>query len=347
MNHSRQSARHLRLRIRLVAGLLAVGTGFGALAVVPHSSGATQSVNGLSSQLQNQRATERKLAASVSGLSTLIDRLSGQVVVIERHRAAVESELSSDQVTLAGVQSKLTAERALRVRLIARLGRAMRILDAQLVATYETDPPDVISVVLKAHGFADMLDQLTFLRDAKQRQQDVIAATRRAKATAVAATRKLASLESHDQAVTEVVAAQARAVTGISVLLESRQATLETARSARLAELHATRAKTGDLQRQLTRLQAELASQADQAYGSWAIPAAIVMCESGGQNLPPNSAGASGYYQFLPSTWKGEGGDTPAAYLAPKSEQDRLAAKLWNGGRGASNWDCAAIVGIG
>jgi hypothetical protein len=347
MNHSRQSARHLRLRIRLAGGLLAVGTGFGALAVVPHSSGATQSVNGLSSQLHNQRATERKLAASVSGLSTLIDRLSGQVAVIERHRAAVESELSSDQVTLAGVQSKLTAERALRVRLIARLGRAMRILDAQLVATYETDPPDVISVVLKAHGFADMLDQLTFLRDAKQRQQDVIAATRRAKATAVAATRKLASLESHDQAVTEVVAAQARAVTGISVLLESRQATLETARSARLAELHATRARTGDLQRQLTRLQAELASQADQAYGSWAIPAAIVMCESGGQNLPPNSAGASGYYQFLPSTWKGEGGDTPAAYLAPKSEQDRLAAKLWNGGRGASNWDCAAIVGIG
>src|SRR5438105_15709029 len=33
------------------------------------------------------------------------------------------------------------------------------------------------------------------------------------------------------------------------------------------------------------------------AYGRWAIPAAIVMCESGGRNLPPNGAGASGYYQ--------------------------------------------------
>jgi hypothetical protein len=301
----------------------------------------------LSSQLQSQRATEQRLAASVGGLSTLIAGLSNQVAVIERHRAAVESELSADQVTLAGVQARLAAERTLRVRLIARLGRAMRILDAQLVASYETDPPDVISVVLKSHGFADMLDQLTFLRDAKQRQQDVIAATRRAKAAAAAAATELASLESHDQAVTAVVAAQAQAVTGISDLLQSRESTLETARSVRVAELHATRAKTGDLQRELTKLQAELASQADQAYGSWAIPAAIVMCESGGQNLPPNSAGASGYYQFLPSTWTGEGGDTPAAYLAPKSEQDRLAAKLWDGGRGASNWDCAAIVGIG
>jgi septal ring factor EnvC (AmiA/AmiB activator) len=347
MNTPEPRGRRRRLKIRLVGGFVALVSGLGGLAATPGPSGATPSVSGLSSALQSQRATARRLAAGVSGLSTLIDRLSGQVAVIERHRAAVESELSSDQVTLAGVQARLAAERALRVRLIARLARAMRILDAQLVAGYETDPPDVISVVLEAHGFADMLDELTFLRDAKQRQQDVISATRTAKAAAVAATRRLASLETHDQAVTTAVAAQARAVSGISALLQSREATLETARAARLAELHATRARAGSLQQALTRLQAELAREADQAFGSWAIPAAIVMCESGGQNLPPNSAGASGYYQFLPSTWHGEGGDTPAAYLAPKSEQDRLAAKLWNGGRGASNWDCAAIVGIG
>jgi len=78
----------------------------------------------------------------------------------------------------------------------------------------------------------------------------------------------------------------------------------------------------------------------------WAIPYAVVLCESGGQNLPPNSASASGYYQIEAATWKGAGGSGPAAYLAPKSEQDAIAAKLWNGGRGASNWTCAGIVGI-
>ena len=69
--------------------------------------------------------------------------------------------------------------------------------------------------------------------------------------------------------------------------------------------------------------------------GPWAIPWPIVQCESGGQNLPPNTAGASGYYQMLPSTWKGLGGSTPAAYQASKAEQDRLAARLWAGRRGA------------
>jgi Transglycosylase-like domain len=71
-----------------------------------------------------------------------------------------------------------------------------------------------------------------------------------------------------------------------------------------------------------------------------------VLCESGGQNLPPNSAGASGYYQIIPSTWTGFGGTGPAAYLASKSEQDAVATRIWRGGAGASNWVCAGIVGI-
>ncbi len=80
--------------------------------------------------------------------------------------------------------------------------------------------------------------------------------------------------------------------------------------------------------------------------GGWSIPYAVVLCESGGQNLPPNGAGASGYYQIEPATWKGFGGSGPAAYLASKAEQDTVAAKIWNGGAGASNWTCARIVGI-
>jgi hypothetical protein len=82
------------------------------------------------------------------------------------------------------------------------------------------------------------------------------------------------------------------------------------------------------------------------ASGGWAIPYAIVLCESGGQNLPPNSAGASGYYQIMPATWKLYGGSGSAAYLASKSEQDAVASRIWNGGAGASNWVCAGIVGI-
>jgi hypothetical protein len=128
----------------------------------------------------------------------------------------------------------------------------------------------------------------------------------------------------------------------MDALLSSRRAALQTARDAQAAALHSARARGAQLQKLLNHLEAQQGT----AYGNWAIPAAIVMCESGGQDLPPNSAGASGYYQFMPATWRGLGGSTPNAYQAPKSEQDRLAAKLWNGGAGAGNWVCAGIVGI-
>ncbi len=85
-------------------------------------------------------------------------------------------------------------------------------------------------------------------------------------------------------------------------------------------------------------------------FGNWAIPAPIVMCESGGQNLPPNGAGASGYYQILGpgSTWSAYGGDAYAseAYLASKQAQDTVASRIWAGGSGASQWVCAGLTGF-
>lgn len=66
------------------------------------------------------------------------------------------------------------------------------------------------------------------------------------------------------------------------------------------------------------------------------------MCESGGQNLAPNGAGASGYFQIIPETWASYGGRqyAPEAYEASKEQQSVIAARIWDGGRGASQWVC-------
>ncbi|MDA0136304.1 transglycosylase family protein, partial [Solirubrobacter deserti] len=118
-------------------------------------------------------------------------------------------------------------------------------------------------------------------------------------------------------------------------------------RAARLAALDRTRSGRRRAERELSRLLAARARAARTSSGPggpWAIPWAIVQCESGGENLPPNHAGASGYYQFMPDTWRGLGGSTPHAYQASKAEQDRLAARLWAGGAGRHNWVCADLV---
>lgn len=88
---------------------------------------------------------------------------------------------------------------------------------------------------------------------------------------------------------------------------------------------------------------ARAAAAAGARYGGWAIPEYVVQCESGGQNLSPNSAGASGYYQIIPSTWLAYGGGQYAAsaYQATPQEQAVIAARIWDGGAGASQWVCA------
>lgn len=75
------------------------------------------------------------------------------------------------------------------------------------------------------------------------------------------------------------------------------------------------------------------------AGGRYAIPAGIVMCESGGDYGAYNpSSGAGGAYQILPSTWDAYGG-TGSPQTASPAEQDRIAERVWKGqGRGA--WVC-------
>jgi len=284
------------------------------------------------------------LAASVRSLSRLISRLDAQVKLISGREAQIASELAGDRASLATVQLDVARQRRLISASTHHLQLARSALGRQLRSGYESDPPDVVSVVLDSHGFGDLLDRLDSLRLVEQRQQQAIAKATSAKALADAAASRLGLLEQRDRTTTAEAAVRAGAIASISRLLAARQAVLHSARAARLLALRSNNAQSRRLVHALAKLQATAFVSGGGAGGPWAIPTAIVMCESGGQNLPPNSAGASGYYQFLPSTWTGLGGSTPAAYLAGRAEQDRLAAKLWDGGRGASNWVCAGIV---
>jgi hypothetical protein len=77
------------------------------------------------------------------------------------------------------------------------------------------------------------------------------------------------------------------------------------------------------------------------ASRAWVIPERVVRCESSEQNLPPNEAGAAGYYQITPESWADAGGPPPDdASKHSKLEQDLVAARLWARGAGAARWVC-------
>ncbi len=347
-----------RFRIGFAASL-AAALAVCALAVLPVTSDAQPSLNQLGQQLSAQHARQQQLQASLGSLSGLISSLSGQIDLVRSREAAVQADLDRDRSALAQAQVALAHERSLLAQLRRQLAFARQLLAKQLVSHYESDSPDLVSVVLESSGFADLLERVTFLRDAERQQQRIITITTEAKRKADAAARRLAQLEQTDRRLTADATVRERALSGMRALLENKQAALQQAESVQRAALGASQAKASQLQGEISRIQAQQAAAAQQQAqsaasagpalgpsGGWAIPYAIVLCESGGQNLPPNSAGASGYYQIIPGTWAANGGTGPAAYLASKAEQDAVASRIWDGGRGASAWVCASIVGI-
>jgi septal ring factor EnvC (AmiA/AmiB activator) len=366
---------NLRRRSPTLRSVALAVAGFAVLAaLVAVHPAAGADLNQLGAQLNSQRARQQNLSVSVGRLSGLIASLNSQISLVQSRESAVRAELAHDRSVLASTQASLRRERAQLVLLRARLARAQMVLARQLVSSYEGSRPDLVGVVLSAHGFKDLLETFDFLSRAEQQQQAIITVTRQLKAQADSAAQRFARLEASDRQIAQAAALRARALAGMNGLLQSRQGALAQARAAQADALAATRARAGALQSQISRIRAQQAAAVRAAAvaaagaaatpagsssstptssgpalgpsGGWAIPYAIVLCESGGQNLSPNSAGASGYYQILASTWKLYGGSGPAAYLASKAEQDAVASRIWNGGSGASQWVCAGIVGI-
>lgn len=330
--------------VAAVTLLAAIVAGW-ALVVSPAGG---QDAGQLQNSIDNSRGREQSLAGAAAKLGRLEQGAARAVAILERRVAAVQADLTKAETILAETRTRRKAAQARTLRLRKRLKQSRRQLARLLRERYAGGKPDIVTVVLTADGFAQLLETVDFIKRIQKQNERILGTVRVARRQAISQRRVLARLAVKRRAAEEIVQRRHDALASIAAGLEARRAALAQARAARLAALSTSRTKRRRAQKALNKLLAQQNRYNSQAGpgGPWSIPWAIVQCESGGQNLPPNSAGASGYYQFLPSTWKGLGGSTPNAYQASKAEQDRLAAKLWNGGKGAGNWVCAGIVGI-
>jgi peptidoglycan hydrolase CwlO-like protein len=305
----------------------------------------------LRSQAERQRAREQSLRGDVAQLGLTIGRLERQITVLQNRQAAVQADLDADQARLDRVQAALRGQRARLARLRARLAQARKVLADRLVALYKSPEPQLVSIVMASRSFADLLDRAAFLRRVQNQDTRIIDRVREARGEARRAVVRLSRDEQRQGRLVAVVRARRDAVASMAAAARSRQGALVRTRAIRAAALAATRANRVRVESRIAQLEAAAAARAAAAASGdgpgapWAIPWPIVQCESGGQNLPPNSAGASGYYQILRATWRLYGGSGTDAYKASKAEQDGVAARIWDHGRGRDAWVCAALVG--
>jgi hypothetical protein len=330
----------------LLLALLVPLVAAGALwALLPLGAGA-RSADDLRSRIEDQRNREGSLAADAETFGRLERKFARDVAIIQGRLDEVQAELDRRLALLATARGQLAAQRLRHARMVLRLRRSRDILARRLVAVYQNGDPDLASFVLGATSFADLLERTDFLRRVNRQDTRVINLVTSARNAARRSAGRLRVLVGRRQSAASAVMKQRNALASMREGLAARRDSYGRAKRARLASLQSTRSGRKRLQGELDKLLAEQARAGGTVgpSGSWAIPWSVVQCESGGQNMPPNWAGASGYYQIIPSTWALFGGNGPAAYLASRSEQDRVATAIWNGGAGASNWDCWKLL---
>jgi predicted nucleic acid-binding Zn-ribbon protein len=335
---SRSNSFRARAAVALVAMI-----GAGGAVVAAGASG--QTVGELNSKLAAAHAQADQLGAAIQARTQELAAARQQAAAAAAREAQLTSLLAVGEQRAAELQTKVDSAQGRLDRRRTQLRGALRTLSARLVAIYEGNSPDPVEVLLSAHGFDDLATRAALLRRI-QRSDDELASRVRTLKGEVAA--ELAAVQTaHAQAVAynQRLAAARSQIDAVRARAESQAAALDAARQSEQGALASLQAQVQTWQREVEQAQQVSAAQAQQTVtswvGKWAIPAYIVMCESGGNFRAVNpSSGAGGAYQILPSTWRLYGG-TGLPEDASPAEQSRIAAQIWaDSGSGA--WQCAS-----
>jgi murein DD-endopeptidase MepM/ murein hydrolase activator NlpD len=229
-----------------------------------------------------QAASTGQLQQRIGAGQNRVSSLAGAVRAAAGHLAQLNASISSLEARISRIQADLDAKRAELLKLRTQLdaarnrlaqleafeARAESLLSRQLVSDYETDRPDIVSVVLEAHGFQDLLERISFASRIRKKNVQVVGHVRAARRAVAAQATKLGKLEARQETLTHQVLQQRNALASVKVSLVQKQLTVAQQRQAKASQLASARSHVADLQQQLSRLQAAQAAQAARASAS-------------------------------------------------------------------------------
>ena len=265
------------------------------------------------------RTTAAQLRASIATETKRIQSTSAGVAQAQARLARLQGQLSEREAQLVSIQGEIVAARKRLERLENRLHDAAQALAANLIASYKDEDPDVITVVLESHGFADMLERLQFMERIQKHNNRILGDTKTARVRLLHETAKLQQLlVRHQELANEVRQARDSAAVIQGALL-ARQAAQLQARATTAARLDRVQGKIASLKKEIARLSRPPAVK----------PNAAIPLDPGGFAQAP--------------------ADAPSAVKQVIAAGNAIAGLpyVWGGGHGAfraSGYDCSGSV---
>ena len=291
-----------RLRLLIVAAAVPLLL-WGVLPVLSQGQGLQGRIDKKRAQIDAKKGRERVLTSDITSLSHQIGALQNEITTLQSRQVRLESDLAAKREELARIQERLRQERIRLAKLRARLAESRTVLASRLVALYKAGQPDIVMVILKSDGFAQMLERTEFIQRIGEQDKRIIDAVRAAKAQSAATAKRLDGLEARQRRITAAVAAKRDEVVAVKTQVISRREQYAAVRESRRRVLSNVRADRegleGDLQAleaQQEQIRARLAAAA--AASQAAAPstaAAQVHQGSSGLIWPVNGPIASGF----------------------------------------------------
>jgi chromosome segregation ATPase len=248
--------RPLKRHLPLAGILLATA----ALSAVPGAIGSTS--GNLESRIAASQAREGQLRAGLGADTHQIEGFQGSIDDLHTRLSALESSLSVERSVLSSLRSQLRAARTRLHSLQVQLTRDRQVLVAQVVASYESPPPDIATVILQAHGFADLIERVNYLRAISRQNATATTHVAMEQKLMSTQTKRLVALEASHARETRAVLVQRDEVAQLHLALVNRQLQYIRARDRKSSELSTLRSHKRSLERKLNKLAAsELAAQ--------------------------------------------------------------------------------------
>jgi peptidoglycan hydrolase CwlO-like protein len=266
----------------LVAALLCTGLLGGA------PEGSPADVGGA---IASKQAAAQSLQAEVAADSRQISQTAGGLAAARARLSALQAALAARESQLAAVQTSLVAARDHLTELENRLQASSRALAANLLATYEGNTPDALGVLLGAHGFADLLERVDFLKTVGEDDARIVHATRQARQAVVRQAVALGALEVRDRALAAAVLEQRNRAAALQTALLNVQIAQLGHRAHDAAALSAVQGQLRALRVQQAAAAAAAAAQG--SVGQSALAPGAIQQDAGGMVQPPAGAPAA------------------------------------------------------
>jgi murein DD-endopeptidase MepM/ murein hydrolase activator NlpD len=237
-------------------------------------------LNSKEAKLSKVRERKGVLTSTIEHYRKQIVQLTGEVAVLRAQEAEVRTRLDAKQAELNGAMAELDVAKKHLAVVRAHLERALASLRARLVAMYETGTPDILSVLVEAGGYDELVNRTEYLNRIHGLDEAVVTRVRDLRDQVKSTVSRLRSAKDRIEAARDSIASEEQALASARSAVQQRQASLVEARRSREDALAKVTETEQDLDGDVASIQAELAATLA-GTGSAPLPAGPIQGGNG------------------------------------------------------------------